>query len=122
MSEIKYEITSEVAKILKSYVYVYIDPRKGKLFYIGKGTGNRLFSHLSEKSETDKVERIAEIRRSGKEPLIEILRYGLSDLEARLVEAASIDLIGKANKSNGWLSRRQFWSNYFPKSHYYADC
>ena len=100
MSEIKYKITPEVAKILKSYVYVYIDPRNGKPFYIGKGTGNRLFSHLQDQSDTEKVARIAEIRRSGKEPRIEILRYGLSDSEARLVEAASIDLIGKAKLTN----------------------
>ena len=45
------KISYEVAKILKSYVYVYIDPRNGKPFYIGRGKGNRLFSHLSEKSE-----------------------------------------------------------------------
>ena len=94
------KITDEVAKILKSYVYVYIDPRNGKPFYIGKGKGNRLFSHLSEKSEADKVERIAEIRHSGKEPRIEILRYGLSDSEAHLVEATSIDLIGKTRLTN----------------------
>jgi uncharacterized protein len=100
MSEIKYEITPEVAEILKSYVYVYIDPRNGKPFYVGKGIGNRLFSHLQDRSETEKVAQIAEIRRSGKEPRIEILRYGLSDSEARLVEAASIDLIGKAKLTN----------------------
>lgn len=47
-------------------------------------------------AEKKKLEKIAEIRHSGKEPRIEILRYGLSDSEARLVEAASIDLIGKA--------------------------
>ena len=106
MYEIKYEITSEVAKILKSYVYVYIDPRNGKPFYIGKGKGSRLFAHLKDqsdkekKAEIEKVAKIAEIRRSGKEPRIEILRYGLSDLEARLVEAASIDLIGKTKLTN----------------------
>jgi hypothetical protein len=94
------KITGEVAKILKSYVYVYIDPRNGKPFYIGKGKGNRLFSHLRDRSDIKKVARIAEIRRSGKEPRIEILRYGLSDLEAHLVEAASIDLIGKAKLTN----------------------
>jgi uncharacterized protein len=100
MSEIKYKITPEVAKILMSYVYIYIDPRNGKPFYIGKGTGNRLFSHLQDRSDTEKVARIAEIRRSGKEPRIEILRYGLSDSEASLVEASSIDLIGKARLTN----------------------
>ena len=108
MSEINYEITPTIAKILKSYVYVYIDPRNGKPFYIGKGTGNRLFSHLLDRSETEKVTQIAEIRRNGKEPQIEILRYGLSDSEARLVEASSIDLIGKAkltNRMHGYHSR-----------------
>lgn len=100
MPEIKYEITPEVAKILKSYVYVYFDPRNGKPFYIGKGKGNRLFAHLKDQSDIEKVTRIAEIRRSGKEPRIEILRYGLSDVEAHLVEAASIDLIGKAKLTN----------------------
>src|SRR4030067_992330 len=100
MSEIKYEITSVVAKILKSYVYVYIDPRNGKPFYIGKGKGHRLFAHLKDQSDIEKVAKIAEIRRNRKEPRIEILRYGLSDLEAHLVEAASIDLIGKAKLTN----------------------
>jgi uncharacterized protein len=100
MSEIKFEITFEVAKILKSYVYVYIDPRNGKPFYIGKGTGNRLFSHLQDQSETEKAKQIAEIRHCGKEPRIEILRYGLSDSDARLVEAAAIDLIGKGKLTN----------------------
>jgi uncharacterized protein len=96
------KITSEVAKILKSYVYIYIDPRNGKPFYIGKGKGNRLFSHLRTQSDIEKkkVAKISEIRRNGKEPRIEILRYGLSDLEAHLVEAASIDLIGKARLTN----------------------
>ncbi len=90
----------DVAGILKSYVYVYIDPRNGKPFYIGKGKGNRLFAHLADTTESKKVARIAEIRRDGLEPHIDILRYGLSDSEAALVEAASIDLIGLENLTN----------------------
>ena len=65
MVEIKYEITPEIAKILKSYVYIYSDPRNGKPFYIGKGKGNRLFSHIQDKSDTQKVALIAEIYASG---------------------------------------------------------
>lgn len=94
------KITDEVSETLKAYVYVYIDPRNGKPFYIGKGTGNRLFSHLEDQSDNEKVARIAEIRKSGKEPQIDLLRYGLLDSEAALVEAAAIDLIGKAQLTN----------------------
>jgi hypothetical protein len=46
------------------------------------------------------VKRITKIRQSGKEPLIDILRHGLSDTEASLVEAAAIDVIGKARLTN----------------------
>jgi hypothetical protein len=94
------KVTPEVAAILKSYVYIYIDPRNGEPFYIGKGKDNRLFDHLDDQSESEKVARITEIRKSGKEPQIDLLRYGLLDTEVALVEAAAIDLIGKANLTN----------------------
>ena len=49
-----------------------------------------------------------EIRRVGKEPLIEILVHGLKDdITAKKIEAAAIDLIGIENLSNsirGWES------------------
>ena len=38
--------TEEVAKQLKWYVDRLIDPRNGETFYIGKGKGNRVFSHI----------------------------------------------------------------------------
>lgn len=88
------KITPEIAAVLKSYVYVYTDPRNGRPFYIGKGQGNRLFAHLDDTSETEKTNTISAIRKSGQEPQIDILRYGLTDAEAALVEASTIDLIG----------------------------
>jgi hypothetical protein len=94
------KITPEIAAKLKNYVYVYSDPRNDKPFYIGKGRGNRVFSHLDDTSETDKVAAIDSIRESGKEPRIDILRYGLTEAEALLVEAAAIDLIGLSKLSN----------------------
>lgn len=94
------QITEDIARILKSYVYLYTDPRNGEVFYIGKGVGNRLFSHLDDKSDTEKVARIADIQRSGTQPQIDILRYGLTDSEASLVEAAAIDLIGLSKLTN----------------------
>jgi uncharacterized protein len=94
------KITFEIARILKFYVYVYIDPRDGEPFYVGRGKGNRLFTHLSEQSEAAKVARINKIRASNAEPQIDILRYGLSESEAKLVEAAAIDLLGKKRLTN----------------------
>ena len=94
------KISDKIAAIIKSYVYVYIDPRNGEPFYIGKGKENRLFSHLYDLSDTEKAPKIAEIRDSGYEPQIDILRYGLTDSEATLVEAAAIDLIGKQKLTN----------------------
>jgi uncharacterized protein len=94
------KIPDEIADTLKSYVYVYIDPRNGEPFYIGKGKGNRLFSHLDDPADSEKVAKITEIHQAGFDPQIDFLRYGLSDSEAALVEAAAIDLIGKANLTN----------------------
>jgi hypothetical protein len=90
----------EVGDALASYVYVYIDPRNGQAFYVGKGKGNRLFSHLDDQTESEKVRRIAELRAAGVEPQIDVLRYGLSDTDAALVEAAAIDLIGRPPQTN----------------------
>jgi hypothetical protein len=90
----------EVGDALASYVYIYIDPRNSQPFYVGKGRGNRLFSHLDDQTESEKVRRIAELRAAGLEPQIDVLRYGLSDAEAGLVEAAAIDLIGRPPLAN----------------------
>lgn len=98
----------EITEALKSYVYMYIDPRTSQPFYVGKGQGNRAFDHLSQEAETEKVAKIREIQAAGQEPVIEILRYGLSDSEASLIEASAIDLLGLSqltNKCRGEHSR-----------------
>ncbi len=91
---------SEIKRKIKSYVYLYIDPRNRKIFYIGKGNGNRVFSHMKDVSESEKVKRIKAIQKAGKEPIIEILRYGLKEDESALLEAVAIDLFGKKNLTN----------------------
>jgi uncharacterized protein len=97
-----------VAKKLGYYVYIYIDPRDGDVFYVGKGNGNRAFAHLAEKSEHDKVKRIHAIREAGLEPQIEFLVHGLDEETSFRMEAAVIDLFGKddlSNKVGGYRSR-----------------
>ena len=77
------------------YVYLYRDPRDGKIFYVGKGKGQRAFQHLSDEKDGPKKRKIKEIREAGLEPKIEILTHGLKDDETALkIEAALIDLIG----------------------------
>lgn len=89
---------------LRHYVYALIDPRdNGGIFYVGKASAtNRAFNHLSALSgENKKALKIQEIRASGTEPRIEILRYGLaSEDEAFQVEAAVIDAMGVENLTN----------------------
>ena len=84
-----------VAEQIGWYVYLYLDPRDGVIFYVGKGEGDRVFAHLEEQSDSQKAHRIKEIRNAGFEPRLEILRHNLPDENAAyLLESAVIDLLG----------------------------
>lgn len=100
--------SKEVINKLKYYVYVYSDPETHEIFYVGKGIGNRVFSHLYELADSEKSQFIKRILDRGQEPQIEILTHGLEDEHTALkVEAAIIDLIGKeklTNRVRGWQS------------------
>ena len=98
----------DVARELRHYVYVYVDPDTDEVFYVGKGRGDRAFFHLDDTSETEKCARVRAIRARGREPIIEILAHGLPDeASAYRVEAAAIDLLGIDQLTNvvrGWRS------------------
>lgn len=88
---------SEVVEKLKSYVYRLIDPRNGETFYVGRGIGNRLYSHIldelgKESDEVgDKLRRIREIRLAGFDVAHVVHRHGMDPSAAKEVEAALID-------------------------------
>lgn len=87
----------EVIDKLNNYVYRLIDPRNGETFYIGRGVGNRLYSHIrdelgKESDEVgDKLRRIREIRLAGFEVAHVVHRHGMEPPVAKEVEAALID-------------------------------
>ncbi len=99
---------AHVATRLKTYVYRLIDPRNGETFYVGKGQGNRVFSHIHaaqnlKGDELDnKMTRIHEIHISGFEVAHVIHRHGMDGTTAFEVEAALIDAYpGLANIAGG---------------------
>lgn len=98
---------------LQSYVYLLVDPRTGRAFYVGRGRGDRCFRHVQaarsgpqsapsgssdapvdDDKEYPVLDRIRDVESSGREVRIDILRYGLSPAEAQLVEAAVNDSLG----------------------------
>jgi hypothetical protein len=90
---------------LQYYVYLLIDPRNGKPFYVGKGHGNRVNQHLlgaleTELDEVKKIKTIHEIQRAGLEVDHVVLRHGLTEKEAFEIESALIDFIGMKNLTN----------------------
>ncbi len=99
-------IRPEVAEKLGYYVYLYVDPRTNKPFYVGKGQGARVLAHLGAQNESRKVETLATLRSAGIAPRIDILAHALPDEEiAFRIEAAVIDALELADLTNevrGW--------------------
>ena len=78
------------------YVYGLMDPRTNQFFYIGKGTGNRVFEHEKESlsspnSEKMKLKTISEIRSLGLSVKKIIINSNLTEDEAFAAEAALIN-------------------------------
>ena len=92
------EFPQSVIEKIGYYVYLLIDPVTKEPFYVGKGTGNRIFAHLhaalQDETPSDKLDRIRTIHDQGLEVQHVLLRHGLTEKEAFEVEAALIDFIG----------------------------
>lgn len=79
------------------YVYLLIDPKDNKCFYVWKWSEQRVFNHVKcalEKEEiTDKYEKIREITKRWAKVKHIIVRHGLTQHEAHEVEASIMDTL-----------------------------
>ena len=123
--------SKHIAEKLNFYVYRLIDPRNGETFYVGKGTGNRLFTHVKGEHSanadddllTEKLLRIRQIRLDGFEVAHVVHRHGLSEEQALEVEAALIDAYpettnqvgGRASDDRGLMHANQIVERYEAK-------
>lgn len=93
----EFSFKQSVTEALKCYVYALIDPRDNRIFYIGKGTGNRVYQHaqaaITEDSQSVKLSTIREIQNLGLTVRHYIIRHNLTEHEAYLVESTIIDLL-----------------------------
>lgn len=92
------------------YVYGLIDPRSKQIFYIGKGTKNRVFNHEKESlsssdSEKLKLKTIADIKEDGFEVEKIIINSNLSEEEAFAAEASLINAFNYVNIVAGHHSK-----------------
>lgn len=80
------------------YVYLLIDPRNGRVFYVGKGKGRRALFHWSSfhlgKAKGKKHATLARIHREGLKPRVDVVCDGLSESEAYRIEGAIIRIVG----------------------------
>lgn len=103
-----------VCQKLGCYVYRLVDPRNGETFYVGKGMGNRVFSHVNcsltngddeEDNLSLKYKRIKEIRSAGLKTMHIIHRHNIPESAVYEVEAALIDAYpGLSNEQGGYHS------------------
>lgn len=117
------DLPLEVAERLGPYyVYALVDPTDESVFYVGKGSRRRLLAHGREadlaadaRSSSGKLSHIRAIREAGYEPRVDVVRHGLDESQALLVEAALIDALEgltNANEGHGAEYGRQPLSEY----------
>lgn len=101
----KNSISKEFTDDVSYYVYMLVDSRDNKVFYVGKGHGDRVNAHEAEaiagndECNPEKNVKIREILATpGGAVKPYIVRWGLSEKEAFCVEAVMIDFISSGIK------------------------
>lgn len=106
MAELDFEnllaagLPKEVCAQLGYYVYTYSDPQDNKPFYVGKGVRGRVLEHMGVSGSSEKGRKLDELRSAGVLPRLEIIRHGMTESEAYVVEAALIETLGLDNLVN----------------------
>jgi hypothetical protein len=99
------------------YVYFYRDPITFDIFYIGKGKGERLYSHWKRRDSHYNLilrEKLQEIFKLGMTPIIEKHRDCLENYEALYLEFELIKKYGRLNlDKDGILCNRSTGFEYF---------
>lgn len=84
------------------YVYALIDPRNNQVFYIGKGSNDRVFNHELESRaynlDKAKLNTIREIEQKGLAVKKLIINWGLTEAEAIASEASLINLLNYVSR------------------------
>lgn len=103
------------------YIYFLIDPRTRKVFYIGKGKGNRIDSHFKELEKfrqmikdgipygnkfknADKLHRMLEIEGRGYEVVVHKIIENICEESAFMLEEYFIEQFGRKVTKKGTLS------------------
>lgn len=96
------------------YVYALKDPRDGRPFYLGKGTGVRAWDHVVRPDKTSKGRRIEQIKAGGNDVIVSVLADGLTELQALKLESELIGAFG-TEASGGSLTNSVVPSGYSEK-------
>ena len=130
------QFSESVVRKIRHYVYRLIDPRNGTTFYVGRGQGNRVFSHAAGQDKTTepgenealKLKTIWAIKNAGFKVQHVIHRHGMDEYTAKEVESALIEaypgltnLQGGYDNSRGVMLAEQIIREYEPEDAVFQD-